>query len=62
MISLLGELNSMRHLKNEVESIKKDVECGLQLGDISITPEVGDIVVCYKLNKANQTIDWNPGF
>lgn len=52
----------MRHLKNEVDTIKKDIECGLQLGDKSIEPEPGDMVICYTVKKEKQTIDWNPGF
>lgn len=52
----------MHHLKNEVESIKTNVECGLQLADKEIEPEVGDTIVCYTLRKEKQTIDWNPGF
>lgn len=58
----LGQLSSMRHLKNEVDSIKKDVECGLQLEDKSIEPEAGDVVVCYTMKKEAEKVDWNPGF
>lgn len=52
----------MRHLKNEVDSIKSGVECGLQLADKEIEPEAGDTIICYTLKKQQQTIDWNPGF
>lgn len=52
----------MRHLKSEVDSIKKDVECGLQLADKSIEAEPGDRVICYNIKKQEQTIDWSPGF
>lgn len=62
LIFFTGELTSMRHLKNEVDTIKKDIECGLQLGDKSIEPEPGDMVICYTVKKEKQTIDWNPGF
>lgn len=58
----IGSLSSMRHLKNEVDSIKKEVECGLQLTDQTIEPEVGDTIVCYTLKKQKQTIEWDPGF
>lgn len=57
-----GEISSMRHLKNEVDSIKKNVECGLQLDDISIEVEAGDTVICYTTKKEQVTIDWKPGF
>lgn len=52
----------MRHLKNEVDTIKKDVECGLQLDDKSIEVEEGDMVICYTTKKEKEKIDWNPGF
>lgn len=58
----LGEVISMRHLKNEVDSIKKDIECGLQLADKSIEPAIGDKIVCYTTSNQKQTTDWNPGF
>lgn len=48
----------MRHLKNEVATIKKGTECGIQLADKSIEPEVGDIVICYTKANQQQTIDW----
>lgn len=57
-----GKVESIRHLKNEVESIKKDVECGLRLEDQSIVAEVGDIIVCYTTKMETQVIDWDPGF
>lgn len=52
----------MRHLKNEVDTIKKDVECGLQLADKTMQAEPNDRVICYTLKKEKQEIDWNPGF
>lgn len=52
----------MRHLKNEVDTIKKDVECGLQLDDTTVDVEPGDMLICYTVKKERQTIDWNPGF
>lgn len=56
----LGGLVSMKHLKNEVESIKKDVECGLQLNDKYVAPEEGDTIICYTLKREKPKIDWNP--
>lgn len=52
----------MRHLKTEVESIKKDVECGLMFDDKTIFAEMGDVVVCYTTKMEPQFIDWDPGF
>lgn len=57
-----GTLASMRHLKNEVDSIKRDVECGLRLADKTIVVQAGDTVVCYQTVMKPQTTDWDPGF
>ncbi|GAB6025244.1 hypothetical protein CHUAL_010664 [Chamberlinius hualienensis] len=57
-----GKVNSLRHLKNEVESIKKDVECGLRFEDINQHFEAGDVIECYKKVWVDQTINWDPGF
>nr|XP_029734082.1 LOW QUALITY PROTEIN: translation initiation factor IF-2, mitochondrial [Aedes albopictus] len=56
------ELDSMRHLKNEVDTVKKDVECGLRLADQGFEVKAGDTMVCYKINKVPQETDWDPGF
>lgn len=57
-----GPLLSMRHLKNEVDSIKRDVECGLKLEDQAVDPEPGDVLICYTTKFEVQTTDWDPGF
>lgn len=57
-----GELSSMRHLKNEVDSIKKDVECGLRFSDPTIEVMTGDTIVCFEVIMKPQTTDWDPGF
>ncbi|XP_053669741.1 translation initiation factor IF-2, mitochondrial [Anopheles nili] len=55
-------LESMRHLKNEVDSIKKDVECGLRLSDQALELKTGDTLVCYQINRVPQETEWDPGF
>lgn len=57
-----GRAASIRHLKNEVDTIKKDVECGLRLDDPSISLQPGDTIVCYQMKQVPQKIDWDPGF
>ncbi|XP_065565692.1 translation initiation factor IF-2, mitochondrial-like isoform X3 [Artemia franciscana] len=57
-----GKLTSMRHLKNEVDQIKKDVDCGLRLSDTQIRVQHGDVLECYQLVKVPQKVDWDPGF
>ncbi|CAG0888548.1 unnamed protein product, partial [Darwinula stevensoni] len=57
-----GSLSSMRHLKNEVDAIKKDTECGLCFQDISLRFQPGDTIICFQIVKQPQKIDWDPGF
>ncbi|XP_060648590.1 translation initiation factor IF-2, mitochondrial isoform X1 [Drosophila nasuta] len=57
-----GALESMRHLKNEVDSIKKDVECGLRFKDTKVLPQAGDVLQCYTTHMEAQQTDWDPGF
>ncbi|XP_034661170.1 translation initiation factor IF-2, mitochondrial [Drosophila subobscura] len=57
-----GQLESMRHLKNEVDSIKKDVECGLRFRDAKVLAQAGDILQCYTTHMEAQQTDWDPGF
>lgn len=52
----------MKHMKNDVETVKKGVECGLRLDDAELELEVGDEIICYHMVPKTQTIDWNPGF
>ncbi|KAL1460962.1 hypothetical protein WDU94_012896 [Cyamophila willieti] len=55
-----GKLESMKHLKEEVSSIKKEVECGLMIDDHSIEFEAGDTLVCFEKFKVPQFTDWKP--
>ncbi|XP_054257631.1 translation initiation factor IF-2, mitochondrial isoform X2 [Macrosteles quadrilineatus] len=57
-----GKLDSMRHLKNEVDTIKTDLECGLRLEDHSLQFKSGDTIICYITHQQPQSLDWDPGF
>ncbi|XP_076234904.1 mitochondrial translation initiation factor 2 isoform X2 [Calliopsis andreniformis] len=57
-----GKLASLRHLKEEVSSIKVNGECGLRLEDSTISFQHGDKIICFKLYKKTQNITWDPGF
>lgn len=59
---LLGPVESIRHLKNEVDSIKKDVECGIRLKDVKVVPQPGDTLLCYTTHMEPQVTNWDPGF
>ncbi|XP_018575575.1 translation initiation factor IF-2, mitochondrial [Anoplophora glabripennis] len=57
-----GTLSSMRHLKDEVDVIKIDTECGLQLSEKSVNFQQGDKIICYEIKTIHQKINWDPGF
>lgn len=52
----------MQYRNDEVHSIDNKEEFGIQLADKSILPQIGDKIVCYRLENRKQTVDWNPGF
>ncbi|KAL0869414.1 hypothetical protein ABMA27_007652 [Loxostege sticticalis] len=57
-----GKLASMKHLKDEVNTIKRDMECGLRFADPTFEVQPGDTIVCYKMVDAPVTTGWDPGF
>ncbi|XP_018045855.1 PREDICTED: translation initiation factor IF-2, mitochondrial isoform X2 [Atta colombica] len=57
-----GKLVSMRHMKNETETIKTDVECGLRFEDPTLSFKAGDILICFQTYQKPQETDWDPGF
>ncbi|KAI4477729.1 hypothetical protein M0804_012557 [Polistes exclamans] len=57
-----GKLLSMRHLKEEIDTIKSGVECGLRFINSSLTFQPGDKIICFKPYKEKQTIEWDAGF
>ncbi|KAJ2942153.1 hypothetical protein O0L34_g11068 [Tuta absoluta] len=57
-----GKLASMKHLKEEVNTIKRDMECGLRLADAAVEVKPGDTLVCYRLVDASDVTGWDPGF
>ncbi|OQR77811.1 translation initiation factor IF-2 [Tropilaelaps mercedesae] len=55
-----GTLVSMKHLKEEVNTIKKDTECGLMLEDSTIRLRPGDKIICTRRFKVPQKTTWTP--
>ncbi|MCL4140472.1 UNVERIFIED_CONTAM: hypothetical protein GTU68_051782, partial [Idotea baltica] len=55
-----GPIESLRHVKKEVDSIKKDVECGIRLQDVDVRFQPGDQLVCFRVNMSQQQTDWSP--
>lgn len=52
----------MKHHKTEVDTINKNVDCGLMFDgfDEEFTQE--DKIICYKINQVPQKTSWDPGF
>ncbi|KAK2190842.1 hypothetical protein NP493_66g01012 [Ridgeia piscesae] len=57
-----GELTSLKHFKNEVDSIKTDVECGICFADKTVVPQHGDRIICYERKEVAQQLEWDIDF
>ena len=57
-----GHLNSIRQLKEEVERIKKGVECGLMFQESSVSLEEGDIIHCGEYVERVPEFEWDLDF
>lgn len=60
-MSLVGSLTAMKHHKDDVQSVKTGMECGLFLEE-GVDFQVGDEIVCYEEAEVQQKISWDPGF
>ncbi|XP_033096532.1 translation initiation factor IF-2, mitochondrial-like [Anneissia japonica] len=56
-----GQLTSLKHHKDDVKSVKKDMECGLSFKE-NLEFKNGDTIICYETSHIPQTIDWDLGF
>ncbi|KAM8946396.1 translation initiation factor IF-2, mitochondrial [Pelodytes ibericus] len=56
-----GSLTSLKHHKEDVQSVKTGMECGLSL-DKDIAIKAGDQVICVEDKEVQQKISWDPGF
>lgn len=56
-----GALTSLKHHKDDVQTIKTGMECGLTL-DKDFELKFGDEIVCYEEKIVAQKIVWDPGF
>lgn len=60
-MSLAGSLTAMKHHKDDVQSVKTGMECGLFLEE-DVDFQAGDEIVCYEEVEVQQKISWDPGF
>uniref|UniRef100_A0A8B9GZ88 Translation initiation factor IF-2, mitochondrial n=1 Tax=Astyanax mexicanus TaxID=7994 RepID=A0A8B9GZ88_ASTMX len=56
-----GSLVALKHHKDDVQSVKTGMECGLSL-DNPVEFNVGDEIFCYEETEKLQRISWDPGF
>ncbi|XP_019630698.1 PREDICTED: translation initiation factor IF-2, mitochondrial-like [Branchiostoma belcheri] len=56
-----GPVSSLKHLKDDVWTVRQEMECGIALHKC---PDIrhGDVIQSFEVNEVPQTIDWNPGF
>ena len=50
----------MKHMKNEVKSIKNGVECGLMFADPDVRVKPNDTIQCIRKFKTKQETAWSP--
>ena len=53
---------SLKHFKNEVQTIKTEVECGVMFEDTSIQAQPEDRIICYEMVKKPQKLEWDLQF
>ncbi|XP_030590069.1 translation initiation factor IF-2, mitochondrial [Archocentrus centrarchus] len=54
-----GSLVALKHHKDDVQTVKAGMECGL-LADVSF--RIGDVILCFEEVEGPQVISWDPGF
>lgn len=58
---IAGSLAALKHHKDDVQTVKTGMECGLSAdGDTIFEP--GDVVVCFEEVDVPQVTSWDPGF
>ncbi|KAK0083657.1 hypothetical protein PV326_006625 [Microctonus aethiopoides] len=57
-----GKLAAMKHLKEDVNTIKTNIECGLRFQDPDVIVQPGDTIICYTVHEVPASVDWDPGF
>ncbi|XP_070770985.1 translation initiation factor IF-2, mitochondrial [Enoplosus armatus] len=56
-----GSLVALKHHKDEVQTVKVGMECGLSAdGDVDFRP--GDVIICFEEQDTPQVTTWDPGF
>ena len=58
----IDTLSSLKHLRDDVQSIKKGMECGLSFTNHEIKFQKGDQIICYTIRQVAQEAKWDFGF
>ncbi|XP_072163977.1 translation initiation factor IF-2, mitochondrial-like [Diadema setosum] len=56
-----GPLASLKHHKDDVNTVKNGTECGLRFEE-QLEYQPGDTIVCYELEQIPQEVDWDLDF
>ena len=48
-------MSTLRRIQDDVEEVKRGIECGIRLGEFN-EYEVGDVIECYDLEKIEQSL------
>uniref|UniRef100_A0A8C2CUX6 Translation initiation factor IF-2, mitochondrial n=1 Tax=Cyprinus carpio TaxID=7962 RepID=A0A8C2CUX6_CYPCA len=57
-----GSVTTLKHLKDDVLTVKTGMECGLSLDNEELEYKPGDEIICYSEAEIKQKISWDPGF
>uniref|UniRef100_A0A669BTM8 Translation initiation factor IF-2, mitochondrial n=1 Tax=Oreochromis niloticus TaxID=8128 RepID=A0A669BTM8_ORENI len=56
-----GSLAALKHHKDDVQTVRAGMECGLSADD-DVDFRAGDVIVCFEEVEAPQVTSWDPGF
>ncbi|KAM9792848.1 translation initiation factor IF-2, mitochondrial [Neosynchiropus ocellatus] len=56
-----GLLVALKHHKDEVQTVRTGMDCGLSI-DTDVEFQPGDLIVCFEEVEVPQVISWDPGF
>lgn len=54
--------DSLKHIKTDINTVKRNVEFGISFKRYDGTFESGDKIICYDIKMVKTPIDWNLGF
>jgi len=58
----VGEIASLKHMKDEVSEIIQNQECGIRVADAEVKFQEGDTVFAINMREESNFCRWDPGF